>query len=127
MSDHEFAAGECPNGHLTYPTHDLCPECGEPQAGTVDLSDRTATVVTWTESHSTPPGVRSTNLVAIVEFDVEGRSVRAIGGLTDDTDREDVETGDEVRPVYVDQLREPGAGIREPDCQEWDGFRFEPA
>jgi uncharacterized OB-fold protein len=123
---HELVAGECPNGHLTYPTHDLCPECGDPQEGRVDLSDRTATVVTWTESHSTPPGVRSTNLVAIVEFDVGGETVRAIGGLVEGTAAEDVDTGDEVAPVYVEQLRDPEPGIRDPGCQEWDGFRFEP-
>jgi uncharacterized OB-fold protein len=78
-------------------------------------------VVTWTESHATPPGVREPNTIAIVEFSVEGTAVRVVGGTTDD-----VETGDTVRPVYVEQLREPGAGIREPDSQEWSGFRFEP-
>jgi hypothetical protein len=31
-----------------------------------------------------------------------------------------------VRPVYVEELREPGAGIREPESQAWDGYRFEP-
>jgi hypothetical protein len=126
MSDHELVAGECPNGHLTYPTHDLCPECGEAQTDGVDLSDRTAEVVTWTESHSTPPGVRSPNLLTIVEFEVDGRSVRAIGGIADGVDAADLATGDEVRPVYVEQLRDPEAGIREPDSQEWDGFRYEP-
>ena len=38
----------------------------------------------------------------------------------------DVETGDEVEPVYAEELREPGAGIREPESQAWDGYRFEP-
>jgi len=78
--------------------------------------------VTWTTSTATPPGVREPNHLAIVEFDIDGESVRAIGQLTTG----DVETGDEVQPVYVDELREPGAGIREPESQEWDGYRFEP-
>ncbi|MFB6136473.1 MAG: Zn-ribbon domain-containing OB-fold protein [Halobacteriaceae archaeon] len=117
-------AHRCPNGHLSYPGHVRCPECGEPQdAGSVDLTDRTATVVTWTTSTATPPGVRQPNHLAIVEFEIEGASVRAIGQLTTG----DVETGDAVRPVHVEELRDPDAGIREPDSQEWDGYRFEPA
>jgi hypothetical protein len=28
--------------------------------------------------------------------------------------------------VYCEELRDPEAGIREPESQEWDGFRFEP-
>jgi uncharacterized OB-fold protein len=122
MTD-ELAAGECPDGHLTYPPHPLCPECGQDQDGTVALSDRTATVVTWTNSTSTPPGVRTPNRLAIVEFDVKGRSVRAIGGIVEGAE---VETGDEVRPVYVERLRDPEAGIRHPDVQAWDGYRFDP-
>jgi len=114
-------AGRCPNGHLTYPTHPRCPECGKPQDGTVELQARTATVLTWTLATATPPGVRSPNPLAIVRFEVDGQSVQALGGLT----TEDVETGDEVRPVHVDELREPGAGIRHPDSQTWDGYRFE--
>jgi uncharacterized OB-fold protein len=88
----------------------------------VDLADRTGEVLTWTTSTATPPGVREPNHIAIVEFTVEGESVRALGQLTTDS----VETGDEVRPVYVPELREPGAGIREPASQHWDGYRFEP-
>jgi uncharacterized OB-fold protein len=118
-----FDAHRCPNGHITYPGHTRCPECGEPQESTVDLADRTATVVTWTTSNATPPGVREPNHLAIVEFDVDGESVRALGQLTTD---DDVEIGDDVTPVHVDELREPGAGIREPASQEWDGYRFEP-
>ncbi|MFT4889277.1 MAG: putative OB-fold protein [Halobacteriales archaeon] len=116
-------AGRCPTGHLTYPSHPRCPECGEPQDRTVDLSDRTAEVVTWTESTATPPGVRRPNELAIVEFDVDGEPVRAIGQVADDAT---VEIGDDVRPVHVEELRDPEAGIREPDSQDWDGFRFEP-
>jgi uncharacterized OB-fold protein len=121
MSD-RMEAHRCPNGHLTYPGHTRCPECGEPQSETVDLADRTAEVVTWTTSTATPPGVREPNHLAIVVFDVAGETVRAIGQVTTD----DVEVGDEVEPVYVEELREPGAGIRHPDSQDWDGFRFQP-
>jgi uncharacterized OB-fold protein len=89
---------------------------------TVDLSDATGKVVTWTEGRATPPGVRSPNPVAIVVFEVDGATVRAIGGLT----RGSVEVGDAVRPVRVETLREPGAGIREEASQAWGGYRFEP-
>lgn len=117
-----FDAFRCENGHLTYPSHPLCPECGEKQTETVDLTEKTATVVTWTTSMATPPGVEAPNTLAIVEFDVDGETVRAIGQATTD----EIEIGDEVRPVYAEQLREPGAGIREPESQAWDGYRFEP-
>lgn len=116
-------AHRCPNGHLTYPGHVRCPDCGEPQTETVALSDRTATVVTWTTSTAPPPGVREPNHLAIVEFAVDGESVRALGQLTTD----DVAIGDEVRPVPVDRLRDPDTGIREPASQDWSGYRFEPA
>jgi len=117
-----FDAHRCPNGHLTYPGHTRCPDCGEHQTGTVDLSDRRAEVVTWTHSTATPPGVRQPNTIAIVEFDVDGESVRAIGQVTTDA----VETGDTVEPVYAEELRDPEIGIKEPESQEWDGYRFEP-
>lgn len=109
------------DGTISYPGHPVGPDGSEPVT-TVDLSEYTATVVTWTTSTATPPGVREPNHLAVVEFDVEGQSVRAIGQLTSDA----VEIGDDVRPVYTDQLREPGAGIREPESQAWDGYRFEP-
>lgn len=122
-------AGRCPNGHVSYPTHPRCPECGQPQdSSAIDLSELTAEVVTWTHSTKTPPGVRAPNTLAIVEFDVSDQTdggddvARAIGQVTTD----DVETGDEVEPVYVEELREPGEGIKEPESQEWDGYRFEP-
>lgn len=118
----ELAAHRCPNGHLTYPGHARCPECGEEQVETVDLRDRTATVVTWTTSTATPPGVREPNHLGIVEFDVADDAVRALVQFTTG----DVETGDAVTPVYVEELREPGAGMREPASQDWDGYRFEP-
>jgi uncharacterized OB-fold protein len=117
-----FDAYRCPNGHVTYPSHPRCPECGEEHIESVDLSDETAEVVTWTTSTATPPGVREPNTLAIVEFKLDDDSVRALGQATTD----DIETGDEVEPVYVDEVREPGAGIREPESQEWDGYRFEP-
>jgi uncharacterized OB-fold protein len=116
-------AGACPNGHLSYPAHPNCPECGEPQGKTVDLSDRTAEVVTWTESTATPPGVRRPNELVIVEFDVDGEPVRAIGQVAEDTS---LAVGDEVRPVSVEELRDPVASMREPESQEWGGFQFEP-
>ncbi|PSQ45747.1 nucleic acid-binding protein [Halobacteriales archaeon SW_7_68_16] len=124
-----FDAYVCPNGHVTYPGHPRCPECAEKQVDTVDLADRVGTVLTWTHSTKTPPGVREPNTLAIVEFevgDVESTApderVRAIGGTTTD----DVETGDAVEPVYVEELRDLAAGIREPDSQTWDGYRFDP-
>jgi uncharacterized OB-fold protein len=110
-----------PDGSITYPGHPLGPG-GEEATGTVDLSDYTATVLTWTTSTATPPGVREPNTLAIVEFDVEGEPVRALGQVT----TEEVEIGDEVKPVYCEELREPGAGIREPASQDWDGYQFEP-
>lgn len=116
-------AGRCPNGHLSYPPHPRCPECGEPQDDAVDLSDRTAEVVTWTESTATPPGVRRPNELAIIEFEVDGEPVRAIGQVLEDAS---VEVGDEVRSLYGDELRDPEAGLREPESQGWGGFRFEP-
>ncbi|ELY55358.1 hypothetical protein C491_16622 [Natronococcus amylolyticus DSM 10524] len=115
------------DGTISYPGHPRSRNGAEP-VGTIDLSEHTAEVVTWTTSTATPPGVREPNHLAIVEFDVrevvdDGEtSVRALVQLTDG----DVETGDEVEPVYTEELREPGAGIREPDSQDWDGYRFEP-
>lgn len=113
-------AGECENGHLACPPHPVCIDCGAEQAGTVDLSNRTGEVVTWTTSHATPPGVREPNSLAIVEFTLGDETVRVIGGTIGD-----VETGHAVQPVHVAELREPGAGIREPASQGWNGYRFE--
>jgi uncharacterized protein len=110
------------DGTISYPGHPRSKTGAEP-VETIDLSEYTATVVTWTTSNATPPGVREPNHLAIVEFDVEGEAVRALVQLTDG----DIETGDEVEAVYTEELREPGAGIREPDSQDWDGYRFEPA
>ncbi|WP_254271244.1 Zn-ribbon domain-containing OB-fold protein [Haloarcula marina] len=115
-------AGKCPNGHVSYPTHPRCPDCGEPQEETLNLAEKTGEVVTWTTSTATPPGVRQPNTMAIVEFDVDGQAVRALGQVTTD----DVETGDEVEPVYVEELRDPEAGIRVPESMSWDGYRWEP-
>jgi hypothetical protein len=112
-------AGRCPNGHLSCPPHPRCPECGEPQSKTVDLADEAATVVTWTTSYATPPGVREPNTLAIVEF--ENYDVRLLGQVDGD-----VEIGDRVEPTYTEELRDPEAGIREPASQAWDGYRFSP-
>ncbi|WP_255194122.1 OB-fold domain-containing protein [Natronobeatus ordinarius] len=109
------------DGSISYPGHPVGPNGAEP-VETIDLSEYTAEVVTWTTSYATPPGVREPNTLAIVEFDVDGEPVRALGQVSTD----EVATGDEVRPVYVEEVREPGAGIREPDSQSWDGYRFEP-
>lgn len=109
------------DGSLTYPPHPIGPDGGEP-VETVDLSEYTATVVTWTTSTAPPPGVSKPNHLAIVEFDIEGEPVRALGQLTTD----DIDIGDEVTPVYTEELRDPEAGIREPESQQWDGYRFEP-
>jgi len=117
-------AVRCPNGHVTHPAHPRCPDCGEEPVETIDLAEREATVVTWTVSAATPPGVRAPNALAIVEFEVEGESVGVIGQLVEGAD---VDIGDRVRPVYAEELRDAAAGIRHPDSQEWDGYRFEPA
>jgi uncharacterized protein len=115
------------DGTISYPGHPRSRNGAEP-IETIDLSEHTATVVTWTTNTATPPGVREPNHLAIVEFDVgeavdDGdTNVRALVQLTDD-----VETGDEVEAVYTEELREPGAGLREPESQDWDGYRFEPA
>ncbi|MGM0606421.1 MAG: Zn-ribbon domain-containing OB-fold protein [Halobacteriota archaeon] len=121
------------DGSITYPPHPRGPDGSEP-IDSIDLSDHTARIVTWTTSNATPPGVREPNHLAIVEFEVDdladgdsefdgnGEPVRAIGQLT----TADVSIGDEVRAVYVDELRDPDAGLREATSQEWDGYRFEP-
>ena len=119
--EHAMEAARYADGSLTYPPHPLGPDGSEP-VGTVDLSEHTAQVVTWTTSTAPPPGVSGPNHLAIVEFEVDGESVRALGQLTTG----EVEIGDEVSPVYAGQLRDPEVGIREPASQEWDGFRFEP-
>lgn len=116
-----FVAHRCANGHLTYPGHGHCPECGAEQTATVDLSGRQATVLTWTRSVATPSGVRQPNTLAIVAFDVDGQEVRALGGTT-----AEVAIGDTVEPVHVEQLRDPEASLRATESQSWSGYRFEP-
>jgi hypothetical protein len=136
LSGDDLTAYVCQNGHATFPGHQRCPECGEHQTTELDLSDARAAVVTWTTSTATPPGVREPNHLAIVEFDLEAvleashdftagtveGPVRTLAQLTTG----DVESGDLVEPTYVEELREPGAGIREPASQSWDGYRFQP-
>ena len=114
-------ARRCPNGHVTYPGHTVCPDCGREQTGTVDLTERTGEVVTWTESVATPSGVRAPNALAIVSFALEGTKVQVLGQTTDA-----VEIGDTVQPVYVAKLRDPDASLREAASQQWSGYRFEP-
>ncbi|SFG01737.1 hypothetical protein SAMN04488063_1141 [Halopelagius inordinatus] len=127
MSDErEMEAYRYPDGSITYPGHPVGPD-GEEPVGTVDLSGYTAEIITWTTSTATPPGVREPNSLAVVEFDVDGEPVRAIGQLTvADATESEVSIGDEVRPVYCEELRDPDAGIREKESQAWDGYRFEP-
>lgn len=117
-----LTAYRCQNGHLTMPSHARCPECGASQTDTIDLTDRTAEIVTWTTSTATPPGVRSPNHLGIVAFDVDGTEVRTLGQLTTGS----VEIGDAVEPIPVDELRDPDAGIRAAASQSWDGYRFAP-
>ncbi|WP_313695811.1 OB-fold domain-containing protein [Halorarum halobium] len=116
-----FEAARYPDGSITYPSHPVGPG-GDAPVGTVDLAEYDAEVVTWTTSTATPPGVREPNHLAIVEFDVDGEPVRAIGQVADD----DVEIGDTVEPTYCEELRDPDAGIREAESQSWDGYRFRP-
>ena len=132
-----FEAAEYADGTVTYPPHTVGPN-GAERVGTVDLREHEARVVTWTTSTATPPGVREPNTLAIVEFEMgdeyDGPVVRALGQVAPRTGADDagesgdvdVDIGDRVEPVYADDLREPGAGIREPESQEWDGFRFRP-
>jgi uncharacterized OB-fold protein len=116
-------AGRCPNGHVSYPTHPRCPECGEPQEEQFDISGERAEVVTWTTSTATPPGVREPNTLAIVEFDVDGEVVRALGQVTTD----DVETGDVAEPVHVEELRVPDECLKSanPESQDWCRYRWD--
>ncbi|OTF02023.1 hypothetical protein [Halorubrum sp. SD612] len=128
-----FEAAEYADGTVTYPPHTVGPN-GAERVGTVDLREREGRVVTWTTSTATPPGVREPNTLAIVEFEMgdgyDGPPVRALGQVAERGDGSGeafgVDIGDRVEPVYADELREPGAGIREPESQDWDGFRFRP-
>mgnify|MGYP006273250231 FL=1 len=120
-SEDRLLARRCPNGHVTYPGHTVCPDCGREQTETVDLTERTGEVVTWTESVATPSGVRAPNALAIVSFALEGTKVQVLGQTTDA-----VEIGDTVQPVYVAKLRDPDASLREAASQQWSGYRFEP-
>jgi uncharacterized OB-fold protein len=128
-----FEAAEYADGTITYPPHTVSPN-GAERVGTVDLREYEGEVLTWTTSTATPPGVREPNTLAIVEFDMgdeyDGPAVRALGQIAERGDGSgetfDVAIGDRVEPVYAGELREPGAGIREPESQEWDGFRFRP-
>ncbi|WP_123623141.1 Zn-ribbon domain-containing OB-fold protein [Halorubrum sp. CSM-61] len=128
-----FEAAEYADGTVTYPPHTVSPN-GAERVGTVDLREYEGRVLTWTTSTATPPGVREPNTLAIVEFEMgdgyDGPAVRALGQIAEREDGSgetfDVDIGDRVEPVYADELREPGAGIREPESQDWDGFRFRP-
>lgn len=117
-----FAAVRYEDGTVSFPSHPRGRAGGEPLER-IDLRDRTGEIVTWTTSTATPPGVREPNHIGIVEFSLgDGETVRAVGQLTTG----DVETGDRVKPVYVEQLRDPDQCIRVESSQRWDGYRFEP-
>jgi len=128
-----FEAAEYADGTVTYPPHTVSPN-GAERVGTVDLREYEGRLLTWTTSTATPPGVREPNTLAIVEFEMDheydGPAVRTLGQIAERGDGSgetfDVDIGDRVEPVYADELREPGAGIREPESQDWDGFRFRP-
>ena len=128
-----FEAAEYADGTVTYPPHTVSPN-GAERVGAVDLRESEGRVLTWTTSTATPPGVREPNALAIVEFEMDdaydGPAVRALGQIAERGDGSgetfDIDIGDRVEPVYADELREPGAGIREPESQNWDGFRFRP-
>jgi uncharacterized OB-fold protein len=119
--DRQLLAHRCPNDHLTVPGHTRCPTCGDSQTDSLDLTDQRGEVVTWTTVASTPPGVREPNTLAIVEFSLDAGAVRVLGGTTGP-----VAVGDEVRPVAVEQLRDPAESVREGTSQSWHGFGFEP-
>ncbi|ELZ14223.1 hypothetical protein C479_00797 [Halovivax asiaticus JCM 14624] len=108
------------DGTITYPGHPVGPDGGDP-IESIDLSEYTAEVLTWTTNTAPPPGVREPNTLAIVEFTVDGEWVRAIGQVDGD-----VSIGQTVQPVYVDELRDPEPSVRARDSQDWDGYRFEP-
>lgn len=128
-----FEAAEYAGGAVSYPPHPVGPD-GTERVDTVDLREHEAEVITWTTSTATPPGVREPNTLAIVEFEMGeeygGPVVRALGQIAERGDGSgetfDIDIGDRVEPVYAEELREPGAGIREPASQDWDGFRFRP-
>jgi len=117
----ELTAVRYADGSLGYPAHTLGSD-GNPPVDTIDLREYTAEIITWTKATATPPGVREPNTLAIVEFEIDDESVRAIGQVT----TTEITIGDRVEPVYVSELRDPTVGIREPDSQAWDGYRFKP-
>ena len=81
MSD-KLIVYKCPNGHLCYPKHRVCSKCGVSIGNeTVDLSNLKGTIITWTKSMVPPPGVRKPNIIAIVEYHVEGETVALLGGV----------------------------------------------
>ena len=112
---------KCSNGHLCYPKHSVCPKCGVLMGNkTVSLSELKGTVVTWTKSTVPPPGVRSPNILAIVEYHIEGQSITLLGGIED----ESVNIGDAVKATYVSNLRDTEYCQRDKESQTWSGHRF---
>ena len=87
---------------------------------TVSLSGLNGTVVTWTKSTVPPPGVRSPNILAIVEYSIEGQSITLLGGI----ENESVNIGDTVKAIYVSNLRDTEYCQRDEESQTWSGHRF---
>ncbi len=77
----ELTAVRYADGSLGYPAHTLGSD-GNPPVDTIDLREYTAEIITWTKATATPPGVREPNTLAIVEFEIDDESVRAIGQVT---------------------------------------------
>lgn len=109
------------DGTVSFPAHARGLGGGDP-VERIDLRDRRGTIVTWTTSMATPPGVRAPNHLAIVEFSLGEDSVRMIGQVTTDA----IRTGDLVELEYVPELRDPELAVRVADSQRWDGYRFSP-
>lgn len=109
------------DGTVSFPAHPRGRKGGDP-VERIDLRDRQAEIVSWTESVATPPGVRAPNLLAIAEFTLGKDSVRMIGQVATDT----IQTGDIVKLEYVDELRDPERAVRATDSQRWNGYRFSP-
>ena len=120
MSD-KLIVYKCSNGHLCYPKHSICSKCGVSiRNEEVDLSNLKGTVVTWTKSTVPPPGVRKPNIIAIVEYYVEGETVALLGGI----EGESVSIGDIVNAIPVSNLRDTEYCQREKGSQTWSGHRF---
>jgi uncharacterized OB-fold protein len=151
-----FEAAEYADGTVTYPPHTVSPngaervgtvDLREYEGRVVTWTTSTATPPGVREPNTLAivefemgdgydgPPVRALGQIAERDGAGEGSEDDADGGDGgeqfdvdggDRVEQFDVDGGDRVEPVYADELREPGAGIREPESQDWDGFRFRP-